>query len=62
MKTRGLYKDVKLVTIGKSRKMLQEHKTLNYFRFGSCNIPAMSADEAIQKFTECQLKREAQKR
>ena len=54
MQTRGMFKSLGTRTIGGKLVAVAEHKLMKYYRIGTCNIPAMSIDEAIEKYLTCQ--------
>lgn len=54
---RNDYKPLGTRTINDKRVKVAEHKHINYFRIGTCNIPAMNLDAAIAKYVECQERR-----
>lgn len=54
---RNDYKRIGTRTINGKRVAVAEHKDINYFRIGTCNIPAENLDAAIAKYVECQERR-----
>jgi hypothetical protein len=54
---RNDYKPLGTRTILGQRTKIAEHKDLNYYRIGVCNIPAMTLEDAIAKYVECQQRR-----
>lgn len=54
---RNDYKPLGTRTINGNRVKIAEHKDINYYRIGTCNIPAMTLDDAIAKYVTCQERR-----
>lgn len=57
MKIRGMFTSLGTRTIAGRRVQVAQHKRMNYFRIGTCNIPADTLEGAIEKYQACQARR-----
>lgn len=59
MKTKGQFKSLGTRTVNGRRVAVAEHKLMRFFRIGTCNIAAVTLDEAMEKFVACKAKQSA---